>query len=378
MDLTNYEKIVTTNEKQVRIVAGPGTGKTTTLKNRIKHLLENGEDPKSILLLTFTRMAAKDIQTELFSTGLQRVAQIKTGTLHSFCFELLKNANFFNSIGRTPRILFDFEIDFLLEDLSLTAPFKCTKKGRERLLRSLEAGWAREQQDTPGWPDTEEEKEFLRICTDWLLFHQSLLIGELITLSVKYLRDNPKAQEINIYKHILIDEYQDLNKAEQHFLSLLTRNSNVMVVGDEDQSIYEQLKFARPEGILEYHKAHDNVTDHRLNLCFRCPPKIVIMANELIQHNQNRSDHILLPKEDNPDGEIFIHQFEDINDELNSIARLIELKITSGEFKKKDIIVLTPIKELGYQLKELLMNKELTSRAFFSNEYTDGNPKKLV
>lgn len=110
-------EIVHSNRSPLRVVAGPGTGKTSSLMQRIARLLREGVDPGQILLVTFTRAAANDLEQELGKLAVSGVGRIRKGTLHAFCFSILQQANVFLLTGRVARTLFEFEQRFLLEDL---------------------------------------------------------------------------------------------------------------------------------------------------------------------------------------------------------------------------------------------------------------------
>jgi DNA helicase II / ATP-dependent DNA helicase PcrA len=96
-----------------------------------------------------------------------------------------------------------------------------------------------------------------------------MLIGEVIPYSVRYLKENPQAKEHAEYKHLLVDEYQDLNKAEQTAIAYLGEQGHVCVVGDDDQSIYS-FKHAHPDGIREWNALHPGCEDLEMVDCHRC------------------------------------------------------------------------------------------------------------
>jgi DNA helicase II / ATP-dependent DNA helicase PcrA len=89
----------------------------------------------------------------------------------------------------------------------------------------------------------------------WLRFHEDMLICEIIPELYRYLRNNPAAPERSLYDHVLVDEYQDLNKAEQAVVDLLSTSAALCVVGDDDQSLYS-FKHAHPEGIRTFPRTH--------------------------------------------------------------------------------------------------------------------------
>ncbi|MBN2503202.1 MAG: UvrD-helicase domain-containing protein [Anaerolineales bacterium] len=219
----SYE-IAACDDPILRVVAGPGTGKTYALMRRVARLLENGIDPRRVLLVTFTRMAAKDLQREIEALDVGNANQIKKGTLHSFCFSILNDANVLELTGRTPRMLLDFEKRFLLEDLGL-GDFG-NFHDRRRMLLAFEAAWATEQYQIPGWPNSEIEQEFQNHLLSWLRFHDAMLVGELIPLTLDFLQNNPANPYLSSFDHVLIDEYQDLNRAEQSLLVLTLHFKN--------------------------------------------------------------------------------------------------------------------------------------------------------
>ncbi len=110
--------IASAAERFVRVVAGPGTGKSFALKRRVARLLEEGADPERILPVTFTNVAAEDLQREMLQVGVPGCEAIRCSTLHSLCMRILSRQQVLESIGRIPRTLNRFEMEPLLYDLS--------------------------------------------------------------------------------------------------------------------------------------------------------------------------------------------------------------------------------------------------------------------
>ena len=102
----------------------------------------------------------------------------------------------------------------------------------------------------------------------WLRFHQAMLIGEVVPLFHDFLAANPAAAERSEYAHILVDEYQDLNRAEQGVIELMSGAADVCIVGDDDQSIYS-FKHAHPDGIRDWMVANPGASDISLDDCRR-------------------------------------------------------------------------------------------------------------
>ena len=357
----------------LRVVAGPGTGKTFALMRRVARLLEGGEAPRRILVCTFTRTAADDLFKEISRLRVEGTAEIVAGTLHAFCFRLLWRTEVLTDTGRVPRPLLDFETRFMLEDLShLGGIGECQKR-----LKAFSAAWARLQSEEPGWPNDQNDRRFHNILISWLRFHQSMLVGELIPEAYHYLRNNPASPERTAFAHVLVDEYQDLNRAEQLILDLLAENGMLTVVGDEDQSIYS-FKHAHPEGIAEFSQYHSNTTDETLLECRRCPQLVVDMANDLIGHNSSRSLRTLTCLPGNPQGEIYIVQWTSLEEEAEGIGRFVHGRVTSGGVEPGKVLILAPRRQLGYAVRNVLNDLGTSAHSFFNEEVFEGSPKDMT
>ena len=257
-----------------RVIAGPGTGKSFALKRRVARLLEEGAKPERILPVTFTNVAAEDLKREMLRIGVPGCENIRGSTLHSLCMRILSRQGVLQAVGRKPRPLNKFETEPLLYDLS---PSFGNKRARNKRMRAYEAAWARLQHERPGHARDANDVAFEAALVKWLTFHEGMLIGEIIPHVYQYLRDNPAAPERNLYDYVLVDEYQDLNKAEQGVIDLLCDSANLCIVGDDDQSLYS-FKFAHPAGIREFSNTHQVTTDHQIMECRRCPARVVQIA----------------------------------------------------------------------------------------------------
>jgi superfamily I DNA/RNA helicase len=247
---------------------------------------------------------------------------------------------------------------------------------RRKRLRAFEAAWARNPEQEPGWPQTEIDRRFQALLNEWLRSHQAMLIGELVPETLKYLRNNPGSAERRRYEQVLVDEYQDLNRAEQRLLDMLSEQGALTVIGDEDQSIYEHFRYAHPEGIARFNETHQDTADIPLEECRRCPTRVVKMASELISHNRRRVGHTFAPRAGNPAGEVHIVQWPSPETEATGITRLLQQKVAAGEAEPGQILILCPRRQLGYTLRDTLRRHGLPTRTFFHEEALDGNPRR--
>lgn len=206
--------IAASTAPRIRVMAGPGTGKSFAMKRRIARLIEvDGVNPRRILAVTFTRTAARDLEKELQDMGVPGCENIMAGTLHSYCFQLLLRNDVFALLGRVPRGLITFntrgiygyEVEPLLADLQPLGHFGA-KRDMTKRIRAFEADWARLQHEQPGWPIDTLDVQFHHLLTAWLRFHRGMLIGELVPEALRYLRDNPASLALQLFDHIVVDE----------------------------------------------------------------------------------------------------------------------------------------------------------------------------
>lgn len=367
------ERIATTDHSPLRVLAGPGTGKTYALMQRVKRLLEEGVNPESILVCTFTRTAARDLQAALTSLGVQEATHVKAGTLHSVCFSLLSRAAVFELTGRVPRTLLNFEERFLLEDVK--GATNETVRDLRRRLEAFNAAWARLQSDMPGWPQDPQDRTFHAALDSWLRFHQAMLVGELVPQALLFIRSNPASADRPRFAHVLVDEYQDLNKAEQVLVDELAAGGSLTVIGDENQSIYTSFRYAHPEGIAHFDREHPGTHDEGLDECMRCPRLVVHMANALIANNI-RSSRRLRPWDSNPEGEVYLVQWQTMQEEAGGIAAFIRSRIQTGSVSPGNVLVLAPRRQLGYAVRDALASLGIPSQSLFYEEALEGDPTK--
>jgi DNA helicase II / ATP-dependent DNA helicase PcrA len=371
--------IAATDENPLRVMAGPGTGKSFALKRRVARLLEKGVDPRRILAVTFTRNAAASLVEDLHALGLTGCENIRAGTLHAFCFSLLSRQDVFDYLGRVPRPVvtfsksgvLQFEGQVMLDDLASAGAFG-PKRDCTRRIRAFEAAWARLQPDAPGWPLNAIDRQFQAALVSWLRFHRATLIGELVPEALHFLRNNPASPARSAFDHVIVDEYQDLNRAEQELIELLGDNGATAIVGDVDQSIY-RFRHANPEGIEAFQQRHPQTHDESLDECRRCPTQVVAIADHLIRHNHPDTDEPRLqPRPTNPDGEVHIVQWNSIDEEALGLSDFVTSLITSRHYAPGDMLILTPRRLLGYRIRDLLKASNVPVHSFYHEEALEG------
>ncbi len=357
--------IAASKARRLRVRAGPGTGKTFALMRRIARLLEKGVSPPRILVSTFTRVAAEDLKRELKELDAPGVAAVRATTIHSLCFSMLKRADVLAATGRTARPLLDYETRFLLEDIG-PAFGKLGK--RRKLLKAYEAAWARRQTDLPGFPDEARDRAFQAALLDWLRFHDAMLIGELVPEALRYLEHNPLAAERSRFRHVVVDEYQDLNVAEQSVIDVLAEDAALTVVGDENQSIYS-FKHAHPEGLSDF----GSTKDEGLEICRRCPHQVLSMANSLIGHNVVRSDRKLLPYRKARKARVRVVQWQTVSQEAAGLAEVVGASIAAGDVEAGKVLVLAPNRVFANPVRDALQEAGVPAESLFREKELDGS-----
>jgi DNA helicase-2/ATP-dependent DNA helicase PcrA len=358
-------EIAKSDAKRVGTLAGPGSGKTGLgLMRRVARLLAEGVDGSRILLLSFTRVAATDLRDKVAALEVPRVDAVRATTLHSYCFGLIQRQSVLKITQRVPRILMAHERDLMLRDLG--PDFGDIRQRREQ-LRAFEAGWARRSEDHPGLAEIPADRAFEAAVLKWLREHRAMLIGEVVPIAYDYLVNNPGAEELSAFDHVIVDEYQDLNKLEQELLDVLSARdeTSLCVAGDDDQSIYS-MRYANREGILDFIQS-EGTESHQIDTCGRCPTGVLSMANSLIQSAPNRNKPDLKNLRDDP-GTVAIVQWDDLDDEIEGVVAAIASDLNKERRAPGDILVLTHRRRIGERIREGLREREIPAESYFTEE----------
>ncbi len=199
-----------------------------------------------------------------------------------------------------------------------------------------------------------------------------MLIGELVPEALRFLRNNPNSDMRAAFDHVIVDEYQDLNRAEQDLLQLLAGAGAIAIVGDVDQSIYS-FRHANPEGIADYRTRYPATHDEVLNECRRCPQSVVAIAAHLIANNHPPGPARLLPLAANPVGTAQIVQWNNVNSEAQGVANYVRALINSNRgIIAKDILILTPRRLLGYKIRDRVSAHGIEVHSFYHEEALEG------
>ncbi len=283
------------------VLAGAGTGKTRTLVYRASRLIEDGVPPGQILLLTFTNKSAREMLDRVGNLLDRDAGRVHGGTFHSAGHRILRR--YAKEVGYTPRFsILDREdagdlMGHALADVSPEIPKR--RLPRPRLLVNLysfviNTGHELEEVLAERSPQFYDQAEIIaavfkryleRKRNADLMDFDDLLLNWLLLL--KRYPDIRRRLAAN-YTHILVDEYQDTNRLQADIVdAMLGPDRNVMVVGDDAQSIYA-FRGADFDNILSFPERHTGSTVFRLETNYRSSPPILALANASIAHNERQ------------------------------------------------------------------------------------------
>jgi len=279
------------------LIAGAGTGKTRTLVYRVARLVEMGYDPKSILLLTFTRKAAREMMNRAALLLDNRCSKINGGTFHSFANLTLRkyakdvglNSGFIIlDQGDSEDVINLIRGQLNLQELKKRFPNKQTIF--KVLSLSVNTGRKIEEILEIDYPHfakfTDQILEIRKIYQSYKKQNSLLDYDDLLIYLRKFLFDlSPGAKNLlSSIKFVMVDEYQDTNKLQADIVQGLAQNhNNVMVVGDDSQSIYS-FRGANFKNIMDFPNLFENVEIIKLEENYRSTQSVLNFANYIIDH----------------------------------------------------------------------------------------------
>ena len=228
--------------------------------------------------------------------------------------------------------------------------------------------WAKLQDQQPRVAQTPEEKAFEDDLRAWLDFHDAMLLDELIPRLYRLLKANPDLLDAKHYSHVLVDEFQDLNKAEQSLCDLVAGDAAMTIVGDEDQSIYGY-KHAHPDGIRNWLEDKSDYDDVQLVDCYRCPALAVEAANSLISWAPRDDRRPLEPLPQKGSGEVHVWETWMPSHEAVRVVMEIE-QLLDKEVPPKDILILTRNRRYGEAIQRELTQSGIPAISYLSEAAT--------
>ena len=358
----------------ILVLAGAGSGKTKVLTSRIANLVESGVNPYDILAVTFTNKAAKEMQQRLSSyLGEEVVKRMWVGTFHNICGRILRRdlENYKTKDGRSWNnnyVIYDDTdtktvIKNALKKLNLDE-----KSFEPKMIKSVISNAKNKMQDAYAFSTTARDYQSDKIAQVYYEYEKQLSqnnaldFDDMLMLSVNLLESNPEVREkyANRFLHILVDEFQDTNKAQYDLINMLyptdsskDKSGSLCAVGDVDQSIYSW-RGADFKIILNFQKDYKNTKLIKLEQNYRSTANILDAANAVIINNNERMEKNLYSQKGSG-SKIKVFEAGDDYEESNYIAG----KIRNLGISLDDIAVLYRTNAQSRGIEEALMSNSI-------------------
>ncbi len=372
MDLLNglndkqYEAVVST-EGPCLVIAGAGSGKTKVLTHKIAYLLaEKNVKPWEILAITFTNKAANEMKERVENLVGDSAKDIWMGTFHSICVRILRKV--IDRLGfDTSFVIFDTSDQKTLIKQIIKAQNLDDKIFSDKSIM-YEISNAKNEILEPGeyaarsMGDFRKEKiaDIYKIYQKRLKENNAIDFDDIINFVIKIMMDNPDILEYysNKFKYVLVDEYQDTNKAQFTLVTLLaSKFGNITVVGDNDQGIYS-FRGADITNILNFEKDFPGTKIIKLEQNYRCTQSILNIANEVIKNNETKYDKKLWT--DNDEGCLpYIFKGDDEYREATFVVDQINHLKRQEYYKYSDFAILYRMNSQSRSLEDILRREDV-------------------
>lgn len=349
---TAQKEAVYFNNGPLLVIAGAGSGKTKTLVYRVARLVHDGINPESILLLTFTRKSSQEMLKRASTVLDQRCQRVSGGTFHSFANQILRE--FGTHIG--------YETHFTILDRSDSEDLISSVR-KELAINNSDKRFPKKQTiasmisksintDTPlhniiyeEYPQFIEFSQMISTIRDQ--YHsqkkqmQVLDYDDLLVKLCELLTTCPDIKDLlaKRYAYIMVDEYQDTNAIQNDIIcNLVGPDHNIMVVGDDSQSIYS-FRGADFKNIMSFPSLFSGTTTITLEENYRSSQPILDLTNEVISHAKERYSKSLFTQNENGDKPIFIETENDNTQSRFICQKILELREEGVELKDIAILI---------------------------------------
>ena len=372
------QQAVFATEGPLLILAGAGSGKTTVLVNRISYILRSGLcRPWNILAITFTNKAAGELKERICNTVPEGGADIWAATFHSTCARILRRygdrlgySSHFTVYATDDQkrlvkeIMKQLQIDE--KQLPVRSVLSDISKAKDKMLTPQQMK-----------KDAEYDSRKVFVAKIYEIYQSRLKTADamdfddLLCKAVELFEQEPEILGFyqNQFKYIMVDEYQDTNKVQYKFVSMLAQKyGNICVVGDDDQSIYK-FRGATIENILSFEKTFSGARVIRLEQNYRSTQNILDAANGVISNNTIRKGKTLWTE--NPKGEkINIHTCDSERDEAAFVTKTIMDGVANGR-KYSDFAILYRTNAQSNAIEQSLSRSGIPHRIIGGHRFYD-------
>tara|TARA_X000001036_G_scaffold399066_1_gene402430 strand:+ start:2078 stop:4369 length:2292 start_codon:yes stop_codon:yes gene_type:complete len=335
------------------VIAGAGSGKTRVLTYRIAYLMDQGVDPFSILALTFTNKAAREMKNRISKVvGQSEAMNLWMGTFHSVFARILRAES--NKLGYPSNFtIYDTQdserlISSIIKEKNLDKDLYKYKQIRSRIstfknnLITVNAYFNNpELREVDLMSKRPKIGEIYKEYVDRTFKAGVMDFDDLLLKTNELLNKYPEvlAKYQDRFRYILVDEYQDTNHSQYLIVKALSdRHQNICVVGDDSQSIYS-FRGANINNILNFQKDYDDVNLYRLEQNYRSTKNIVNLANSVIKHNLSKIEKSVWT--DNDDGKkVLVSKMHSDAEEGRFVANKIEEIKMNSSLSNSDFAIL--------------------------------------
>ena len=360
------------NDGPLLIIAGAGAGKTKTLTTKIAYLIEEGlAAPYNILAITFTNKAAKEMRDRLYLLIGDEARKLQVSTFHSFGLKLLREN--YELLG------YDRNFVIMDSDDSLTVVKKIIKDlnydpkiYNPKAIRNKISSCKNElisAHDYERYAVSDYEQVIQKVYEKYehkLKTNNSVDFDDLLILPIKLFKEHRDVLEKyqDLYKYVLIDEYQDTNEAQYILTKMISeKNRKITCVGDDSQSIYS-FRGANYKNILNFEKDYKDAKTILLEQNYRSTGNILDAANQVIKNNRDRKDKNLWTNK-GPGDKIKYYRAYNERDEAQYIIRKIK-ELVNRDVEYKDIAILYRTNAQSRVVEEEMLKENLPYRVIGS------------
>lgn len=381
------------------VLAGPGSGKTTVIIQRIRRLTEKmGVSPYRILVITFTKAAAEQMKTRY--AALQGKTGVMFGTFHSIFFRILRQACGYS----LEQVLSEDERRNTMQKLVTEA--RISVQDQEEYIQQFFSQYSlmkNQLQDVSDFvPEGLPKDEFVALSKKfdgWKRRNEKIDFDDMLTECYDVLSQDEKVRKAwqDRFDYILVDEFQDVNRAQYACLQMLAApKNNLFVVGDDDQSIYG-FRGASPSFMLDFPKDFPGTEKVFLDVNYRCSGRIIRLASQVIGTNMSRYEknikgdrdlgeriNVFVAKDSGEEAELIAQKIARLLEEgmpIEEIAVIFRTNIQGGAFARALFRRGIPyyLRDGGFHLYDHWIARDLAAYLFLAeNRDSDASLLRIV